>query len=372
MFLTTRSGTAILCVLLWTSAAAGQTGPKPVSPWSLGPRITILSIGSEDLGLQTLRTAISAHLSAYGVSVEILVVAPEAASAPPLEIARRALAQRDAMAVVWVDAAQGVFTALIADATAGDQTLTRELPVERDVWVASCDGLASTLHAALIPRLRVGDDAPQEPAPSATDVEPQPQPDKDEEADPAPQRKLKGDLAVLVNLGYGAVILNSSGEVQHGARTAFGLSFRHGFEAIVGLDLLFPYEAGSEAAGSGGNVRLVRWPLRLAAGWFYTARKVHIGARLGLVLDFSRIRGWNPPAGSDSLSGEETARTNPGLMASIRVRADLAKFLSFYLEVMGDWFSHTYIYEIGGREVIRFGAVQIGFIAGISVQFDVR
>lgn len=343
-----------------------------MSPSALGPRITILSLGPEDPGLQTLRTAISAHLSAYGVSVEILVVAPEAASAPPLEIAKKALAQRDAMAVVWVDAEHGLFTALVADATAGDQTLSRELPFGREVWVASCDGLASTLHAALIPRLRVGDQAPRAPASSAADLEPRPGPGEEEGEAPEPRRKLTGDLAVLANLGYGAVILNSSGEVQHGARTAIGLSFRHGFEAILGLDLLFPYKAGSEAAGSGDDVRLVRWPLRLAAGWFYTARKMHVGARLGLVLDFSRIRGWDPPEGSGALSGEDTARTNPGLMASVRVRADLAKFLSFYLEVAGDWYSHTYIYEIEDREVIRFGAVQIGFIAGVSIQFDVR
>jgi len=369
---TIRLGVPVLCALLWAVQVAGQTPTRTTPPPAHVPRITILAIGAEDLGLQSLRKAISAHLSAYGVAVEILVVPPGEAEAPPLEIARRALVERDAMAVVWVEAASGVFTALIADATAGDQTLTRELPDGRDAWVASCDGLASTLHAALIPRLRVGEPAPPKPAQASADLEPPPKLEGTEEAPrEEPRRKIAGDLAVLANLGYGAVILNSRGEAQHGARAAVGFSFLNGFEAILGLDLLFPYEAGAEAEGS-GDVRLVRWPLRIAAGWFYTVQKVHVGARIGLVLDFSRIRGWNAPEGADAMSEDDTRRTNPGMMASIRVRADLVKFFSFYLDVTGDWYSHSYSYEIAGKEVISYGAVQIGFIAGISVQFDVR
>jgi hypothetical protein len=365
-----RSGAALLCALLCTGQAAGQTPPRAPSAWPLGPRISILAIGAEDLGLQPLRKAISAHLSPYGVAVEILVVANAEADVPTLEVARRALVERDAMAVVWVDAARGVFTALIADATAGDQTLERELPDGRDAWVGSCDGLASTLHAALIPRLRVGDDTFRRPAQARDELEPTRAPEAVDEAPPEkPRRKIVSDLAVLANLGYGAVILNSRGEVQHGARTAVGFSFLHGFEAIVGLDLLFPYEAGSEAAGS-GNVRLVRWPFRTAVGWFYSVQKLHVGARLGLVLDFTRIRGWSAPEGSGAISGDDTKRTNPGLMVSIRVRADLLKTFSFYLDVTGDWFSHAYTYEIAGIDIITYGAIQIGFIAGVSVQFD--
>jgi hypothetical protein len=364
-----RTGAALFCALLWSGQAVGQTPSRARSAGPLGPRITILAIGAQDLGLQPLRKAISAHLSAYGVAVEILVVAPAQVAAPPLEIARRALAERDAMAVVWVDAARGVFTALIADSIAGEQTLERELPDGRDAWIASCDGLASTLHAALIPRLRVGDWATAGPSQAVDDLEPGTGPADAAEAKPEPPRRKIGDLAVLANLGYGAVILNSRGEVQHGARAAAGFSFLSGFEAIAGVDLLFPFEAGSVAAGS-GNVRLVRWPVRIAAGWFYTVEKLHVGTRVGLVLDFTRIRGWNAPAGTDAMSGDDTRRTNAGLMVSVRVRADLAKSFSVYLDVTGDWFSHAYSYEIGDRAVIRYGAIQIGFIAGVSVQFD--
>jgi hypothetical protein len=367
-----RSGAALLCALLWAGTAAGQAPVGPVSPpRQLGPRITILAIGSEDLGLQPLRKAISAHLSAYGVTVEILVAPPEQAGAPVAEIAARALAERDAMAVVWVDEAQGLFSALIADAITGNQTLTRTLPGGRDAWVGSCDGLASTLHAALIPNLRVGGDLPPSARQASDELEPPPDPRGDEEAKPEePPREIVGDLAVLANLGYGPVILNSHGEVQHGARSAIGLAFRRGFEAIVGLDLLFPYEAGSEAAGS-GDVRLVRWPLRIAAGWSFAVEKLHVGARLGLVVDFTQIRGWEAPDRPDVMSSDETKRTNPGLMAAVRIRIDLVKWFSFCLDVTGDWFSHAYNYEIGDVTIIQYGAIQIGFVAGISVQFDV-
>jgi len=364
-----RSGAALLCALLWAGPAAGQAPSGTPVPRPLGPRISILAIGAEDLGLEPLRKAISAHLSAYGVSVEILFVAREAADAPPVELARRALVERDAMAVVWVDAAQGVFTALIADAIAGDQILTRELPGGRDAWVGNCDGLASTLHAALIPRLRVGGDGAPRAVQARDELEPSADSGGGEEKQPEePRRRIVGDLAILVNLGYGPVILNSHGEVMHGARASLGLSFLRGFETIVGLDLLFPYEAGSEAAGS-GDVRLVRWPLRIAAGWFYSVQKLHVGARLGLVLDFSQIRGWSAPESDIVMSDDDTKRTNPGLMAAVRIRVDLAKWFSFCLDVTGDWFSHAYNYEIGNTTVIQYGAIQIGFVAGISLQF---
>jgi hypothetical protein len=363
-----RSVTALLCALLWAFPAAGQAQPGPSPRRPLGPRITILAIGPGDLGLQPLRTAISAHLSAYGVSVEILVVPREQAGTPVSEIAKRALVERDSMAVVWVDEAQGVFTALIADSIAGDLTLTRELPDGRDAWLGSCDGLASTLHAALIPRLRVGD-GPRKVLQATDALEPSADSKRDATAEPEkPPRKIAGDLTFLVNFGYGPVILNSHGEVQHGARAALGLSFLHGFETIAGIDLLFPYEAGSEAAGS-GDVRLVRWPLRIAAGWFYSVQKLHVGARLGLVLDFTRIRGWSAPEGPGAMSGDDTKRTNPGLMAAVRIRVDLVKWFSFCLDVTGDWFSHAYNYEIGNTIVIQYGAIQIGFVAGVSLQF---
>jgi hypothetical protein len=112
-------------------------------------------------------------------------------------------------------------------------------------------------------------------------------------------------------------------------------------------------------------------PLRFAVGWSYAVDKMHVGARLGLVLDFSRIEGWAGTGDGTSLSEDDTRRTNPGLMAAVRIRMDFVSWFSVFLDVTGDWFSHSYDYEIGNTTVIQYGAIQIGFIAGVSVQFSV-
>jgi hypothetical protein len=365
-----RSAAVLASAVLLTSAALSQpASPRPANR-QLAPRIVILTAGAGDRDLEPLRKAISAHLSPYDVAVEVVEAMPVApGEAPePVELARRTMVARDAMAVVWVDATKDAFTALIGDAEAGSWTLERSLPPDRGAWMASCDGLASLLHAALLPGLRVETRAPSSPptaparsggTPGGTGV------GTTADAGTAKARHTPtGALGVLVNLGYGPVILNARGEVQHGARPAIGASFSRGFELVVGLDLLFPFEAGSDAPGTG--IRLVRWPFRIAAGWSYSFNKVHVGARLGFVLDSISIRGLD----GEVAAGQDADRVNPGLMTSIRLRVDLVKEFSFFMDVTADWYYRAFTYEWSGQTVLEYGAIQTGLFAGVSVQFD--
>ena len=368
-----RSAAVAACVLLAAGAALAQQPARISAPRPLTPRITILTAAAGDIDLEPLRKAISAHLSPYAVTVEIVDAVPMSADeAPtPLDLARRTLVARDAIAVVWVDAQRSAFTSFVADAETGGWTLERSFPEDPGAWIASCDGLASLLHAALLPSLRVEPAAATPPRP--TDAAAghggrgaAAQASLEKSVRPA-RPKPTGALGLLVNLGYGPVILNPAGDVQHGARAALGVSFARGFELVVGLDLLFPFEVGSDAPGTG--IRLVRWPFRVAMGWAYSFNKVHVGARVGFVLDTASIRGLDGDAAA--IDAQEAERVNPGLMTSIRLRVDLIQEFSFFMDVTADWYYRAYTYKWAGERVLEYGAIQTGLIAGVSVQFDV-
>jgi hypothetical protein len=68
------------------------------------------------------------------------------------------------------------------------------------------------------------------------------------------------------------------------------------------------------------------------------------------------------------MSGDDTKRANPGLMASVRLRTDIVRAFSFFFDVTGDWYAHAYTYEVADAALIEYGAIQIGFIVGVSLQ----
>jgi hypothetical protein len=335
----------------------------------LGPLLVLVPAGSAERG-ETLGAAMSAHLSGYSVEVRQAPIEALPDSFPAqAEAARRAVSEHDGLGAIWIDERHGMLFVLVA-APEGDQILQRPLPGADEPWRARCDAVASMVHSALAPWLER--DQLAEPATTATegeDQQPEPaqldDPEKpfDHEPDDAPEAPATEWLLLQLRLGYGPVIVNSSGSIQHGGRIGVGFLMGDHLEAEVALDLLFPLPA-EIIEEQNTDIALVRWPLRVAAAGFITALDLDIGVKIGLVIDFTHVRGVD-----EDLIADDTRRTNPGFAATLFLRYRILDWLAIWAEGGIDVYSSAYDYNLADVTVIRYSALQGRISGGLAALF---
>lgn len=342
-------------------AAAGPTAADE----GLGP---VLVLAAEDTAehQETLRAAMAAHLSGYEVEVRLAIGDPLPESFPAqADAARRAVDEQGALAAIWVDDRHGMVFVLVA-APDADQILQRPLPAADEPWRARCDAVASMVHSALAPWF--GRDEREEPATAPEPSEPPP-PEPTQAEDPElpfedrpeeEQPKPTGWLTLQVRAGYGPVVVNNTGSVQHGGRLGLGLIFGDHIEAEVALDLLVPLRA-ENIDEQGKDIALVRWPLRVAAAGFITALALDIGLKAGLTIDFTHISGVDTDL--------DTERVNPGFAAALYLRYRILGWLAVWVEGGLDIYASAYDYTSQRSTVIRYGAIQGRVSGGLAVLF---
>lgn len=330
----------------------------------LGPLLVLAPEGTDEQQ-ETLRTAMGAHLSGYAVEVRLAATEPLPDSFPDqAEVARRAVEEHGALAAIWVDDRHGMVFVLVA-APEGDQISQRPLPAADEPWRARCDAVASMVHSALAPWLNRQQEI--EPQPAAAADEPaveRPEPAQVDDVEPpvVEPEKVPEWLVLQLRAGYGPVFVNSYGAVQHGGRVAAGLIFGDHLEAETALDLLLPLPAEIDGEPS-DKIALVRWPLRFAAAGFITALDLDIGLKVGLVIDFTDVKGV--PKNIE----DDPERTNPGFAASLFLRYRVLPWLAVWAEGGLDVFYSAYDYTEDDVTVIRYSALQGRVAGGLSVLF---
>jgi hypothetical protein len=170
-------------------------------------------------------------------------------------------------------------------------------------------------------------------------------------------------LTLQIRAGYGPVFVNRSGPVQHGGRLGAGLILGDHVEVEIALDLLVPLPA-ENLGEARKEIALVRWPLRFAATGFVTALSLDLGLKVGLVLDFTHVRGVDP-----ALLQADTDRVNPGLALGLVLRYRILDWLAVWAEGGLDVYNTAYDYTRQGATVIRYSALQGRVSGGLAVLF---
>jgi hypothetical protein len=334
-----------------------------------GPVLVLAPEGDEER-LAVLQRAMEAHLSGYDVEVQLGPTGPLAESFPAqAEQAAKVVEERAALAAIWVDHQHEMVFVLVA-APEADQILQRPLPAADEPWSSRCDAISSMVHSALAPWLgRVEETEPIETdeataaatAPAQVGDGEIPPGEGEPVAEPPPSA---GWLTLQVRAGYGPVVVNRTGGVQHGGRVAAGAIFGDHLEAEAAIDLLFPLAA--ENVESDDDTRLVRWPLRIAVAGFLSVFALDLGLKIGLVIDFTSIRGRDT-----SQIDADTERVNPGFASALFLRYRILEWLAVWIDGGIDIFSSAYDYLLQGVTVIRYSAVQGRVSGGLAFLFQI-
>ena len=247
-------GTVLVCLL----ANAVQADPVDEQP-----SVVLLAPADSQQDFATLLTAISAQLSDFEVELRMgeSEPLPEAAEDQAV-LARDFAAEQGALVVVWLtpDTAQ---VCLFVDDGGEGLVQQRQIPEESDDWEELCDAIASMLRSMLVPWL---DEIVPESEPPTTEAAVETRADtepdsavRDADPVPAPQREVLVLLGARV--GYEPVVMSQEDRYLNGAYVGLGLCLGRylGFDAGLAVFQI------ARVSIDGQDLRLTRWPVRLAA-----------------------------------------------------------------------------------------------------------
>lgn len=319
-------------------AAAAPAGPARASDGPGRPRVVLLAESGQEAEVGALASALEAHLSDFGASIEQRRVEPLPAGLP-LQV-RVARAQGGgALSVVWLARAGEEFFIFVADGKS-EKILVQTLPRSSEGWDSTCDAIATLVRSALRPWLV---DGPPEPAPG---------PPPPQAAGPAPPGAgaapgpgpgsppaKRPPVRALVAAAYAPQAVDlPRGRFGHGVAIAFGALVGAHFECGLSAVPFFPVSLGVPDA----DLRFHRARFELSAAGLAALGPVTLGLGLGAVVDVSAVRGV-PPA----QAGDDLTLANAGVSPRGLVRVRLAAWLGAYAALGVDvfWKERAYAWD---------------------------
>jgi hypothetical protein len=327
-------GLALAC-----ARSAGAEGARPLD------RVVILSPAGVRDDMERLRSVLEAYLTdlEVKVSVETVDALPDGLPAQ-VALARKASLAEGVLSAIWVEGAGSEFFVLVSDRRS-ERVLVQARPRSPEGWDAECDVIAAMVRSALTPWLGRSEPAPEKIAP------PPPRPARVEASEPPrpPWPRL------VVAASYSPVLVHSDGPVTHGAAIALGVLAPSWLEVDAQVQIL-------EAARmdvTGEDLRLERWPLALLATGLLSLGALDLGARLGLVVDVTRVSGV-----SGSRAPDDTNIVNVGFAPSLVVRYRILPWFGLWLDAGVYLFRRDRRYSWSGETAFEYGFVQPRLSAG--------
>jgi hypothetical protein len=340
-------------VLVWLIAA-----PASADPAEEPPVVVLLSPTESERDSSTLKAAVSAQLSDFDVDVRIGESDPlPASAADQADIARRTASEQEALAVVWIGADADQIQVFVDDGEDGT-VLQRPIPSEGDDWEELSDAIASMVRSMLVPWLDEPEPAGETPDAESTAEEASDTVDPAAESLDTPSHQLLVLLGARV--GYEPVVMSQEDRYLNGAYVGLGLCLGRylGFDA--GLALL----QVARVRIDGEDIRLTRWPVRIAASGRLPIRRAVLGLRLAFVVNATRVHGIPSEETTD-----DTDLDYLGLGPSIFVGFGATEWLELGIDGGVDFYfdSNDYVYR--DQVMFTFAPVQPRFFAGAVFYF---